>query len=199
MLKGEQLFDVVHRALELLSGTNMMELGSQGMDVPGIPYKVSKDYFKSLGFTHTSIDLDGRHESLVEDLTFPLIDFYGKYDIVTNFGTTEHVEDQYVCFENIHYFCKDNGIMVHSVPLPNNWIKHCKYHYPLAFFDELANACGYEVCENISFNMWGGRGKRGLANAVLRKLESDSFITKLQFSKLPMSTGWYETNHNNRF
>ena len=89
--------------------------------------------------------------------------------------------------------------MVHSVPLPNNWLKHCKYHYPLAFFDELAKACGYEVCENISFNMWGGKGKRGLVNTVLRKLGSDDFITKAQFSKLPISIEEYKKDHNNRF
>ncbi len=199
MFKGKQLFDVMQKALKLSTGTEMMELGSQGMDVPGIPHKVAKAYFKSLGFTHTSIDLDGRHGSLVLDLSAPLPDFYNKYDIVTNFGTTEHVGNQYACFENIHYFCKDNGIMVHSVPLPGNWPKHCKYHYPPAFFNQLATTCGYEICENQSFEMWGGRGKRGLANVIFRKKAANDFIDKTAFEKLPMSIEKYKTDHNNRF
>lgn len=203
MLKGKQLFDIVQQALKLLgkspSGLEMMELGSQGMDVPGITYKVARDYFKSLGLTHTSIDLDGLHESLVLDLTVPLTGFYNKYDIVTNFGTSEHVENQFACFENIHYFCKDNGIMVHSVPLPDNWIIHCKYHYPPAFFNRLGFACGYEICENQSFNMWGGKGKRGLVNVIFRKKGPGNFISKNEFAKLPMSIGEYKTDHNNKF
>jgi len=199
MFKGKQLFDVMQRALKFSNGKEMMELGSQGMDVPDIPYKVAGDYFKSLGFTHTAIDLDGRHGSMVLDLTVPLTDFYNKYDIVTNFGTSEHVENQFACFENVHYFCKDNGIMIHSVPLPDNWIKHCKYHYPPAFFDLLGSACGYEICENQSFNMEGGGSKRGLVNVIFRKKGSGDFISKNNFAELPMSIGEYKTNHNNRF
>ena len=203
MLKGKQLFDIVQQALKLLgkspSGLEMMEIGSQGITVPGISYKVAKHYFESLGFTHTSIDLDGLYGSLVLDLTAPLTDFYNKYDIITNFGTSEHVENQFACFENIHYFCKDNGIMIHSVPLPDNWVIHCKYHYPPAFFDQLGLACGYEVCENKSFNMASGKDKRGLVNVVFRKKGSIDFISKNEFVKIPMSIGEYTTNHNNRF
>lgn len=203
MLKSKQMFDIVQQALNLLvkhpSEIEMIELGSQGIDVPGISYKIAKDYFKSLGFKHTSIDLDGNFGSLVVDLTTQLTDFYNKYDIVTNFGTSEHIENQFACFENIHYFCKDNGVMVHSVPLPDNWVKHCKYHYPPAFFDQLCLACGYEVCENKNFNMPGGLQPRGLVNVILIKRGLDNFINKYEFAKLPIIIGKYTTNHNNRF
>lgn len=202
MFKNKQMFDIVQQALKLLvkpsSGVEMLELGSQGMDVPGISYKIAKDYFKSLGFKHTSIDLDGNFGSLVLDLTTKLTDFYNKYDIITNFGTSEHIENQYACFENIHYFCKDSGVMVHSVPLPGSWIKHCKYHYPPVFFDQLGLACGYEVYENKNFNM-PGKGPRGLVNVIFIKKRLNSFISKDGFAKLPMTIEGYTTNHNNRF
>ena len=205
MLKGKQLFDFVHSGLSVLgknfSGLWMVELGSQGMSVPGIKYSVAKDYFKALGFEHLSIDMDGLHGSVQLDLTRKLTQFYGQFDVVTNFGTSEHVHDQFTCFENIHWFCKTGGIMIHSVPLPGHWPMHCEFHYPEKFFIQLAKKCYYEICRKQVISMSGGPasmiGKRGLACVVLKKQFSTAFIKIDEFNKFPIVKEDYLRNHNN--
>lgn len=203
MLKGKELFEITHKAMGILredpKGLKMMELGSQGIDVPDINRSPAKNYFESLGIIHTSIDLDGLNGSIQLDLTVPLTEFYGKYDIVTNFGTSEHVRDQFECFKNIHYFCKNDGVMVHSVPLPGHWPKHCKYHYPLAFFVDLAASCNYDICEKKVISMPGGKGKRSLATVILKKQDAADFMSADKFIKLPIVTENYLVNHDNKW
>ena len=71
---------------------------------------VAKDYFKQIKNikSHTSIDTNGKNGALKIDLRYPVDTSSGFiFDVITNFGTTEHVEsvwpeDQYAVFENIH-------------------------------------------------------------------------------------------------
>lgn len=200
MLKGKELFEMTHRALNLLGkNPKMLELGSQGIQVPDVNEKIAKKYFKSIGVEHVSIDLNGMHGSLKFDLAQPIY-YVNNFDIVTNFGTSEHIHDQYMCFLNIHCFCKVGGIMIHSVPLPKHWPMHCPYHYPMKFFDELANIANYEILEKKIVQLPGGppamQGKRGLACAILEKKDCKLF-KKEEFRKLPIVVEDYKVNHNN--
>ena len=66
----------------------------------------------------------------------------GPFDLITNFGTSEHVSDQYMCFKNIHRLTRLNGLMYHIVPRIGNWTGHCPYYYDVDFFESLAKANG---------------------------------------------------------
>jgi len=95
---------------------SMLELGNQLMkDGVKKGYKTAKQYFKSKGYDHTSIDLNGKDDAIMYDLSKPvnMIDSFG---VVTNLGTSEHVSNQYNCFLNIHNFCKADGLMIHNCP-----------------------------------------------------------------------------------
>jgi hypothetical protein len=81
---------------------------------------VWKDHFESMGISHTSIDLNGKDGALRLDLNFP-IDL-PPADVVTNFGTSEHVSNQEACFDNIDRLSKK--WIVHQVPLIGNWKGH---------------------------------------------------------------------------
>ena len=98
-------------------GLSMLELGNQTIrrsskhDLP----KTGKKYFESLGMHHTSVDLNGLDGAIALNLSKPIINpnWVNHFDVVTNFGTTEHVEPyeaQYACFRNIHNFMAVNGL-----------------------------------------------------------------------------------------
>jgi len=69
---------------------------------------------------YVSLDLHGKNETEVGDMREDLSRFiYGSFDIVTNMGTSEHVQvldKQYECFKNVHDLCKLDGFIIHEIP-----------------------------------------------------------------------------------
>lgn len=103
--------------------------------------KVWKTHFEGLGIQHTSVDLNGKDGSLALDLTEPLD--LGRFDLVTNFGTTEHVLDQEPVWKNIHEACGDT--LISSTPSPGYWKWHGRYYPTQEFYISFAELNGYEI------------------------------------------------------
>ena len=157
----------------------MLELGDQCINDIAILGKTGKSYFENRGFKHVSVDLNGLHGSVVRDLTKPeqFKDWHGEWDILTNAGTTEHVEtfeSQYECFNIIHDCIKVGGIAIHLNPdvyehdMHGSWKNHCNYYYSNSFFEMLANECGYELCSSKVIN--------GLRCVVVKKISNTPFM-----------------------
>jgi len=134
----------------------MAELGNQHMkhhSDPGlVKYdpnmcKTGKEYFTKLGFDHTSFDINGQDGAIPIDLGLPIPgEFKNKFDIVTNFGTTEHVIRQQQVFKNIHKMLKVGGIVIHIVPLAYGPLKdHGVHQYDFSFFTALCRLYTYEI------------------------------------------------------
>jgi len=142
-------------------GSTMLEMGDQMLeaDLSG------KTYFTEKGVEHTSIDRNGEHGALKLDLAEP-VDL-GQFDIVTNFGTAEHVSNQRTFFRNMHDACRPGGIMVHTGPWTdvepgrNHGVKHGKraygfsIRYSLRFFREMADSNEYLIADWRT-NYWLG-------------------------------------------
>jgi hypothetical protein len=107
-----------------------------------------KKYVESKHKKHVSIDITGLDGSMQLDLNLETIPDIGEFDLVTNFGTTEHIEpNQFEPFLHIHNLCKIGGIMIHEVPVFGHWPGHCKYYYDEEFFQYLAKTNKYEILE----------------------------------------------------
>jgi hypothetical protein len=143
-----------------VSGLRMLELGDQVIINPNIAEETGKAYFTNRGFEHVSVDINGLHGAIVRDLTRPeqFQDWHGSWDVLTNSGTTEHVEpfeSQYECFGIIHDCIKVEGIAIHLIPdvyehdEHGAWENHCRYYYSESFFELLAKECEYELLSNI--------------------------------------------------
>jgi len=139
-----------------LSGKSMLELGNQRIKVPSIEEDTGREYYERRGVAHTAFDLNGRDGAIPVDLGKP--DTSGRwhqgFDIITNSGTTEHVEPlaaQYECFRNIHEWLRPGGVAVHMVPdvhaldEEGAWQGHCRSYYSVEFFELLAKQCGYSL------------------------------------------------------
>lgn len=127
---------------EIPPGSTMLELGSQKMGT-------YKEWFESLGIRHTSIDLNGRGGALELDLQEDLRDELGQFDIVTNIGTSEHVERQEPLWRNIAWWPKVGGRLISSTPRPSgaDWINHGRWYPTKVWYLEFCDMNGFEVID----------------------------------------------------
>jgi hypothetical protein len=66
---------------------------------------------------------------------------FGIY-IITNIGTTEHVEledGQFNCWKNLNQWLNVGGIMIHELPEAGSWEGHCRYYTTRDFFKSFEN------------------------------------------------------------
>lgn len=70
----------------------------------------------------------------------------GRYDVVLNFGTTEHVINQLNSFKIIHEALKPGGVAFHNLP-SIGYVDHGYYAYHDVFFKDLVLANDYEVLD----------------------------------------------------
>lgn len=153
----DYIYECARSTIGELQSKRMLELGDQGIRPDqGLPESTGKEYYENRGVVHTSIDLNGSHGALKIDLSKPIDnkDWFNHFDIITNSGTSEHVEPkkaQYPCFMNIHNCLRVGGIAVHLVPdideLENkgSWRKHCRNYYSHEFFRMLAKNNNYKL------------------------------------------------------
>ena len=160
-------------------GRRMLELGDQLIDDPDIVEKTGKDYFRNRGYEHVSVDINGLHGAIIRDLTKKeqFYDWHGMWDIITNSGTTEHIEpfeSQYDCFNILHDCLRVGGIAIHLLPDVDEhdkhdaWKNHCRYYYSRSFFEVLAKECEYELLANVVIN--------GLRCTAVRKAKDLPFM-----------------------
>ena len=118
----------------------VLELGNKTTRRGGIPYR---DWYIDQGCEYVSVDWNGKDGALKRDLQQPLN--LGTFDLVTNFGTTEHVERQEPCWENVHEAVKLGGKFVNHTPSPGHMRAHGFWHPSLEWFEEFAALNGYEI------------------------------------------------------
>lgn len=111
---------------------------------PHAPY--ARDFWKWLGFTYASIDIDGSPDSIPLDLNFDVVPQHlcGKYHLTTNYGTTEHIANQLNAFKVIHDLTALGGIMLHNLPA-QGMLNHGLINYNPKFFWMLARSNGYKL------------------------------------------------------
>lgn len=143
-----KIIDILRDGSLIPAGARVMEIGAQqlndGADLPlDAPY--ARDLWKSWGYKYACIDIDGSPDALPLDLNYDKAPLFhrGKYDLVTNFGTTEHIANQLNAFEVIHDLTKVNGIMLHNVPA-QGYHTHGLVNYTLKFFWMLARSNNYK-------------------------------------------------------
>jgi SAM-dependent methyltransferase len=152
----------------LNDGQHMLELGNKKNGAG-----IYKKYFQKIGVDHVSVDWNGKNGSINLDLRELLEVFLDKwrhfFDIVTNFGTTEHVIPQGYVWNNILNALKIGGYFVSATPTPGNWMWHQKGGmYPTQeFYESFADNNGLEIIEMRK----GKNPPRSLTYVVMKKLD----------------------------
>jgi hypothetical protein len=73
----------------------------------------------------------------------------GSFDLVLNFGTTEHIFNQWNCFEVMHDAAKVSGVIFCQLP-GSGYLEHGYFTYTPLFFRDLVEANDYELCALFS-------------------------------------------------
>jgi hypothetical protein len=175
-------------------------------DASGRVYAIAGDFYRALGWSYRSYDIDGRFGSTYIDLNVDQVPTseHEKYALTMNIGTSEHVFNQHNFFRQFHDVTRVGGLMVHAVPLHNHG-NHGLYVYTPTFFFSLAQYNGYEV-----LGAWqSGRphstvyppaldapeGRRVLLITVMRRLRPDAFAFPLQINEPMWPSGDAEARY----
>lgn len=158
----------------LPKGFSVCELGDQGMCGDRKDYLAKDWYEKELGCgRYVSIDGNGRGD-VIADLNQQLValpPLGPAFDLVTDFGTGEHIFDQAQVWRNLHWLSKPGGFIVFDRP-SSGYEKHCYYVTNECLYRDIAAANGYEVLWLEQASTPRGRLIRG---AYRRPKTSDPF------------------------
>lgn len=192
-----ELMEVVK---EIDSPCKMMEFGAQRLVLKTFPKTYpckkfapdrkicgAKSFFESLGIKHTSVDIVKEWGCEYMDLSKLQNKWESSFDIVTNFGTTEHiVGGQYQAFKNCHNFAKQMGFMMHVVPkvgrIQRRHPVNDTVYYERHFFSKLAELNGYKILKDTVYGEKRGRG--GNLFSALQKVDNNPFISEEIFWKI---------------
>lgn len=108
------------------------------------PWHLADIFWKTFLGPHSyeAIDLGGVDERVHKfDLNQP-VPLTQQYDIVCNFGTSEHVFNVYQVFKTIHERTKPGGLIFHGMPF-QGWIDHGFFNFQPTFMFDLSEANGY--------------------------------------------------------
>ncbi len=102
------------------------------------------------GFGYTALDIFEADRTIVFDLNChsPGPKLVGQFDLVTNFGTTEHVFNQIEAFKTMHLLLKPGGLSFHDLPF-SGFINHGLFRYDPLFFSSLIKSNDYQLVRQI--------------------------------------------------
>ncbi len=106
-------------------------------------FKLARLFYRVvLGVSHyEAIDLHGSPAAMKQDLNEP-VTLAQRYDIVTNFGTAEHVFNIAQVFRTMHEAVKPGGLLLHALPNQGAY-DHGFYNFHPTFVFDLAQANDY--------------------------------------------------------
>jgi len=102
--------------------------------------------YERLGMEYSCIDASGEYGGLKWDLNFDGCspEHKGRYHLVTNHGTTEHLLNQFNAFRIAHDLTANGGLIMHALPFLS-YVDHGYFCYQPNLFIDLARSNGYEL------------------------------------------------------
>jgi len=135
------------KELKLPEGFSVCELGNQFM-AGGELDRPAKDFYYLFGCQrYVSLDGNGQGTNTI-DLNLPIHfgtkALLGQFDLVTDFGTGEHIFNQAQVWQTMHDLCKPGGYIAFDRP-SQGYSKHCFYLITAGLIHDLALANGYAI------------------------------------------------------
>lgn len=175
----DKSIDIVNKYITQVK--SVCDLGAQNNYAqPKLPAPYMSEWFKNNGITdYISIDLNGENESKQWDLSEP-VKTNKQFDLVADFGTSEHVKDLFQCMANVNKLTKVGGLMIHENPKTGNWPGHGFHYRTIQFYEQLASVSGYDLLHTEEHPaMWNTTDGWNVI-AVMRK-NKEGFISKDKF------------------
>jgi hypothetical protein len=200
---GTSKDDVLYCARASHQGDEKAALKASACYDPAKPMPMSALFIDS-PIRYRCIDLMPGPTTIVADLnTFSVPqEDRGTFDLITNWGTSEHVTDQVNAFRVIHDYARVGTLMIHMVPFCG-YFNHGLFNYHPVFFVFLAHANGYkieslelsgphlpytipEIDGLIGCSQWQSRQESGILGCLLRKTSDAPFKLFTDFDQAAM-------------
>ena len=109
------------------------------------------EVYSDAGIRHMCLDLNGKNNAIPIDLNIWPNNhvsevYFQEFDLILNFGTTEHVGNQINAFAIVHYLSKKNGVILHHIPMLH-YSNHAMAVVTPKFIKKLIDWNGYEILE----------------------------------------------------
>lgn len=156
-------------------------------------YPFISEWWRARGVEYTSIDLSEQNGAIGHDLSTIISGFTGPFDMVCDFGTSEHVENYYNCNWNIHTLCKPGGLIVKENPLVGNWPGHGLHYVDEKFYEALAGENDYKILELGREAAMGNFTDGWNVVVVMQKLKDNIFCLPSDF---PAVTSFVDDTYN---
>jgi hypothetical protein len=160
-----EAFDDVNNFIDknLNNIQNILILGDQVFNLTHFPnHRPSTRYVDILKKKYQNINFDVIDIQGDSNLKFNLNNIIetnkNKYDLILDYGTVEHVDNQYNCFLNIDNFLKNGGhyysicVDFEKAKEKNEWMDHCFYYYDLDFFKFLEKTLDWKIIKYYHSN-----------------------------------------------
>lgn len=180
IIKNESYFKRGDRVIEL--GDQEINLNINGEHIHGIG---SQEFFNNI--ETVSIDIAGTNESLPLDLSksIPVKDLPAQGDVLTDFGTIEHVKSLYYALKNSFNLIKDGGLGIHVNPLSGGYVANHGYHYfNEDFWKAYCDLAKLELLETFKEAAYRNTRDGWEQYAVYRKTVKSKFPTKKAFDHI---------------
>jgi hypothetical protein len=166
----------------------IIELGDQLMDIGEKTQFQRSDVFyaKTRGMVIKSIDIHGKNRALAIDLSKEAQIRFDA-DLLTDFGTCEHVSDLYNALLNCHNWTKEGGLMIHANPKTGTFAGHGVSFFTMDFWRKLSEISGYEILELFEASPYSPENPDKEVIAVLVKGEKP-FPDKESFEEIAKET-----------
>ena len=192
----ESYIDFISEAITKVHGSNwnglkMVEIGDEDSTY-------NSSHFTSKGTTNTIIQPVGADGNpLMRRLINPYLsknfsdpdnfaDIENTYDILTNIGCIEHLDNiQYEVWKILHNITKVGGVMIHIMPdatecqMYLRWYGHCHNYYDIDFFNNLCDKLGYELVSNELLNFNRSVGLKKVTNSTFN-LNKEEFLNTIK-------------------
>lgn len=190
--------ELLDKVIEQFKPANVIELGAQNLyNQPKLPAPYADEYYEQKGIRYHCIDLNGENNASPIDLSKP---YYsgandGVFDLVTDFGTSEHVgnngahdiEAYYNCWKTKYDLLKVGGVMINENPKAGNWPGHGFNYVDIDFYLRLGGFLGYDIIKLEEHAAMGNTTDGWNVVCVFVKHRPD-FITLEQFKTLGVKT-----------
>lgn len=134
---------VADRRLGVARATDLLDRMYDGAN----PRRMAvREFYEIFGINeYMSFDVSDKRADYRFDMNFP-IPLSKQFDVITNFGTGEHVFDVAAYFNNLHCLLRTGGVCLHVVPAYSD-LNHGFYNFNPVLFKMMADANAYEIVD----------------------------------------------------
>lgn len=155
--------------------------GMMDPEIGGINGLWLGDLLTRAGMKYRAFDIFSGYKTELFDLNHQQLEptDKGNFDIVLNFGTTEHLLGQYNAFKVIHEAAAVGGLIYHDLPM-TGYLDHGYFCYNPMLFVQLAEANHYEIVQLQFTGSLGGESISKVFGPKYEKYDSGMEYKKLQ-------------------